>query len=82
MKESQSNQVQELGVTEESTPDLERVRFIDLVPAFEFVCWTIVVFAVLLRWVNGPAVTNDQWRIQVVVFASALVSGILLRITR
>ncbi len=58
----------------------EEIKFVDLAPAIEFACWTVVLLAPFLRLVNGPAVTDDQWWIQVFLFTSSLVSAISLRI--
>lgn len=57
----------------------DEVRLVDVAPAIEFCCWTVVVLAPCLRLVNGPAVTNDQWWIQLAVFSSALLGGLFLR---
>jgi hypothetical protein len=56
------------------------LRFREFAPAIEFVCWAIVVLAPLLRLINGPAVTNDQFVIQVTLFSVALLSAIALRV--
>jgi len=58
----------------------EEICFADLAPAFEFMCWTVVALAPFLRWVNGAAVTDDQWWIQVFLFGSALTGALSLRI--
>jgi hypothetical protein len=57
----------------------EEIHFRDLAPAIEFVCWLAVVLLPVLRWINGPAVTSDQFVIQVALFAVALVCGSGLR---
>lgn len=56
------------------------IRFRDLAPALEFMCWVVVILAPLLRLVNGAAVTSDQFVNQVTVFAVALVGAIGLRL--
>jgi hypothetical protein len=56
------------------------IRFRDIAPALEFMCWAVVVLAPLLRLVNGAAVTDDQFAIQVAVFTAALFGAIGLRI--
>jgi hypothetical protein len=58
----------------------QSVRFRDVTPALEFTCWTVVALAPILRWVNGPAVTNDQFTIQVTLSTLAIVGAISLRI--
>lgn len=57
-----------------------RIAFRDVAPAIEFMCWVVVVLAPLLRLINGAAVTDDQFVIQVTVFALALTGAIGLRI--
>jgi len=48
----------------------------------EFCCWTMVVLAPLLTWVNGPSVSTDQFVVRTVVFGCALTGAICLRVTR
>lgn len=42
--------------TEQETE--EDIHFVELAPAIEFACWMCVLLALLLRLVNGPAVTE------------------------
>lgn len=56
------------------------VRFRDCALAFEFLCWVIVALAPFLRWINGPAVTDDQFAIQVAIVIIAAVSALTLRV--
>lgn len=63
---------------EEKTP--EEIQFADVAPAIEFACWTVVLLCPFLRMVNGAAVTNDQWWIQVFLFTGAILSACSLRI--
>lgn len=60
-------------------PDPE-IHFRDIAPAIEFICWIVVLLAPLLRLVNGAAVTNDQFVIQLALFSTALASAIGLRV--
>ncbi len=60
--------------------DKPDIHFRDVAPAIEFVCWTVVVLAPILRLINGAAVTDDQLVIQVALFTMALVGGIGLRL--
>ena len=48
----------------------------------EFCCWTMVLLAPILSWVNGPAVSTDQYVVRTAVFALALTGGILLRLAK
>lgn len=56
------------------------VHFRDVAPAIEFMCWVAVLLAPLLRLVNGAAVTDDQFAIQIGVFSLALAGGVGLRL--
>jgi len=56
------------------------IHFRDIAPAIEFMCWVMVVLMPLLRVVNGPAVTTDQFVFQLMLFSLALISAISLRI--
>jgi hypothetical protein len=56
------------------------IHFRDLAPAIEFFCWVVVVLAPLLRLINGPAVTSDQFIIQLALFSLVLASTIGLRL--
>ncbi len=56
------------------------IHFRDIAPAIEFVCWVVVALCPLLRLIDGAAVTEDQFVIQVSLFSLALAGGIGLRI--
>ena len=45
----------------------------------EFCCWTMVILAPLLTWVNGPAVSTDQFVIRTAVFSLAVIGATSLR---
>lgn len=62
----------------EKSPD--DIHFRDIAPALEFACWVVVALCPMLRLINGAAVTNDQFVIQVALFSLALAGGIGLRI--
>lgn len=47
----------------------------------EFGCWFVVVLAPILTWVNGPAVSTDQFVVRTFVFCAALTGGIVLSAT-
>lgn len=48
----------------------------------ELFCWTVVVLAPFLTWVNGPAVSTDQFVVRAAVFTIALASAISLSVAR
>lgn len=58
----------------------ETIRFCDVAPALEFACWVVVALAPLLRWVNGVAVTDDQFYIQCAIAALAVAGAVSLRV--
>jgi hypothetical protein len=45
----------------------------------ELCCWTMVVLAPILTWVNGPSVSADQFVVRTAVFCAALAGGVGLR---
>ena len=55
------------------------VHFRDIAPALEFMCWVIVLLAPVLRLINGQAVTDDQFGVQVAVFSLSLAGALGLR---
>lgn len=64
---------------ESNSLDDKPVRFRDISPAIEFACWVVVGLAPLLRWVNGAAVTDDQFVIQIALTSLALTGALSLR---
>lgn len=58
----------------------EDIHFRDIAPALEFICWVIVALAPFLRLINGPAVTTDQFVVQITLFSLALLGAVGLRI--
>lgn len=45
----------------------------------EFACWTTLLLAPFLRWVNGAAVSTDQFVVRTAVVSLALLGGVVLR---
>ena len=58
----------------------EAVDCRETLPAAEFCCWVVVLLAPMLRWINGAAVTDDQFYIQVGLTTLALLGAVTLRI--
>ena len=58
----------------------EAVDWRETLPAAEFCCWVVVLLAPMLRWINGAAVTDDQFYIQVGLTTLALLGAVTLRI--
>ena len=55
-------------------------RFRDIAPVIEIGCWTGVILAPFLRWINGPAVSTDQLVMQVFLVALCVVGAVGLRL--
>jgi hypothetical protein len=62
--------------------DKARDEPIDPLYLAEFFCWTMVVLAPILTWVNGPSVSTDQFVVRVSVFVLALAGAIGLRVVK
>jgi hypothetical protein len=62
---------------EDSTQDS---KFSRLAPALEFLCWVAGALVVILRLINGPAVTSDQYVIQTAMLLLTATSAIGLRL--
>ena len=58
----------------------EPIGFAAVAPALEFICWVLVMLIPFLRWVNGAAVTDDQFSIQYTLAAIALAGALSLRL--
>ena len=48
----------------------------------EFACWTVVVLWPFLYWVNGPAVSTDQFVVRTALVVLSLTGAITLRLTK
>jgi hypothetical protein len=48
----------------------------------EFACWTVLVLTPFLWWVNGPAVSTDQFVVRTALTVLALVGAVSLRIAK
>jgi hypothetical protein len=48
----------------------------------EFGCWTMVALAPFLYWVNGPAVSADQFVVRTALVTLALTGGMAIRGTK
>ena len=69
----------EPDVVESDGMNSEAVGWRETLPAAEFCCWVVVLLAPLLRWVNGAAVTDDQFYIQVGLTTLAILGAVALR---
>ncbi len=59
--------------------DEEKIQFRNIAPVLEFICWIILALVPFLRLFNGPAVTDDQFTIQIAVAVLALLGALDLR---
>lgn len=57
-----------------------KVYFRDIAPFIELACWTVLVLAPILRWINGPPVSIDQLVIQLTLIGLAASGAIGLRL--
>ncbi len=48
----------------------------------ELACWTAVVLSPFLRWVNGPAVSTDQFVVRIAITSLPLIGGIAIRVAK
>lgn len=51
----------------------------ELLPWIEFGCWTAIVLFPFLYWVNGPAVSTDQYVMRNILICVAVVGAFGLR---
>jgi hypothetical protein len=68
------------GATQQPALESSDIRGRVVSPLAEFCCWVVVCLAPFLRWVNGAAVTDDQFLIQMGLVTLAMVGAIGLRI--
>jgi hypothetical protein len=54
----------------------------EIVGWLEFGCWTMVVLSPFLYWVNGPAVSTDQFVVRTALVTLALTGGITIRVVK
>jgi hypothetical protein len=51
----------------------------ELAPWLEFGCWTSLVLAPVLYYINGPSVSSDQAIVRTALVIIAAVGGVVLR---
>ena len=56
------------------------IRLDELLPWLEFGCWTAIALFPLLYWVNGPAVSPDQFVVRTILVVVAVTGAVGLRI--
>ena len=68
---------------EHNPPDAhEELTTAEFFSWLELACWTMVVLAPFLYWVNGPAVSTDQFVVRTGLVTLALVGGLAIRLTK
>src|SRR5687768_10263214 len=50
-----------------------------VLPWVEFGCWTAIVLFPFLYWINGPAVSTDQFVMRTILICVAVIGAIGLR---
>jgi hypothetical protein len=63
-----------------SVPSDDTFQWREITPLLELACWFAVLLAPFLRWVNGPAVSSDQFVVQVSLVSLAIMGAISLRL--
>ena len=51
----------------------------ELLPWMEFACWTAIAIFPFLSWINGPAVSTDQYVMRNILIVLAFVGAFGLR---
>jgi hypothetical protein len=63
-------------------PRLEPLTTQEILGWVELGCWTMVALAPFLYWVNGPAVSTDQFVVRTALVTIALVGGVVIRVSK
>ncbi|MCA9142629.1 MAG: hypothetical protein KDB05_07575 [Planctomycetales bacterium] len=66
-------------MTEPIEVDGDDLSLEELLPWLEFGCWTALVLAPILYWVNGPSVSSDQFVVRTGLVIVAAVGAATLR---
>ncbi|MDA1052252.1 MAG: hypothetical protein O3C40_17480 [Planctomycetota bacterium] len=66
-------------MTPPTEPTDDDVSLDELLPWLEFGCWTALVLAPILYYVNGPSVSTDQAVVRTGLVIVAAVGAVLLR---
>lgn len=63
----------------ENVPSDDDIELEKLLPWIEFGCWTAIALFPFLYWVNGPAVSTDQYVMRNILIGVAVVGALGLR---
>jgi hypothetical protein len=64
---------------EKSDDRANELSWSDLRYWLEFGCWTVLALVPFLHWVNGPAVSDDQLTVRIVLVVLAACGAVGLR---
>jgi hypothetical protein len=62
--------------------DDERVSRVEIVNWLELGCWTLAALSPFLYWVNGRAVSSDQFVVRTAVVAMAFTGAMTIRLVK
>lgn len=60
----------------------ETLEAVNLTPYIGFACWTMIVLFPLLYWVNGPAVSTDQFVVRTMLIVLAVGGAVGSRLAK
>lgn len=66
----------------QTTNEEEPLTTREILGWLELSCWTMIALAPFLYWVNGPAVSTDQFVVRTILVTLAFVGGIVIHIVR
>lgn len=75
-----SNEYQSIPEPAELPADDREPTWEEIRPWAEFYCWTTLILAPIINWLNGPAVSDDQYVVRTGLIVLALCGGIALRL--
>lgn len=67
---------------EHTTNEEEPLSTHEVLGWMELSCWTMVALAPFLYWVNGPAVSTDQFVVRTILVSVAVLGGATMWIAR
>ena len=68
-----------MPIGEHQTPEHRAVSPVVLRYWLEFACWTTLALAPFLHWINGPAVSEDQFVFRIALVSIAAFCAVTLR---
>jgi hypothetical protein len=80
MEQPSSNDVKTQPPGPDEGQDNSEATWEEIRPWAEFCCWTTLVMAPIINWLNGPAVSNGQAVVRTGLIVLAAFGGIALRL--